>query len=209
MPDCAIETSKTRATHSTEELTPLPSSISPSQFTRAYFSDALIQAVPELAAVIRPIPGEADERPLGTRSTEDLLQLIDCGLYDSQIALRWGVPIHKLAKWIESNIERSKRANEARQRQAALWDWAAFQVLANAPSDRVEIIRAEKLAQHCRWRAESFNRSQYGKNLKVTHDDERPARELSTQELEIIAGGGLITIEQAEGGERGPPKSQP
>ncbi len=101
----------------------------------------------------------------------------------------WSEPTSKLNKWIAADPERCARAKIARINQAAFWDLVALQVLLYAPSDRVEITRAEKIAQHCRWRAAAFCRDGYGQSLKVSQVEQPAARNLTTRELEIIARG--------------------
>ncbi len=159
---------------------------------RAVYVDAIMHAVPALADIFALAPPETVERALSERSTEELIAQIDAGRFFAEIARLWRVAMSDLNKWILDDPERFSRANLARKNQAALWDWVALQVLLHAPSDRVEIVRAEKIAQHCRWRAEVFNRDDYGQNIKVTQVDGRNARELTTQELEIIARGGVL-----------------
>ena len=150
------------------------------------------QTAPALVELFEQAVPEVAKRPLADRSTDELLNQIDAGRFLAEIARFWNVPAGDLAKWIAADADRSRRVKLARKNQAALWDWAALQVLLHAPSDRVEIARAEKIALHCRWRAEALGRDDYGQNIKLTQVDERNARELTTRELEIIALGGLM-----------------
>lgn len=159
---------------------------------RAAYVDAIMHAVPALADIFTLGEPETVEKSLVERSTEELIAQIDAGRFFTEIVRFWRVTVNDLNRWILGDPERLSRANVARRNQAALWDWVALQVLLHAPSDRVEIARAEKIAQHCRWRAEVFNRDDYARNIKVTQTDDRSARELTTQELEIIARGGIL-----------------
>lgn len=161
---------------------------------RATYVDAICAAVPELSAVLRPAVPQSEPKPIGKRRTEELLGLIDAGLFNAQIARAWGVSYDTLARWIASDAERSARARQARRRQAELWDHVALQVIAHAPSDRIELARAAMLAQHCRWRAEAFNRDRYGRDGE--DEEQRPERELTTRELRIIAAGGVVAVEE-------------
>jgi hypothetical protein len=78
------------------------------------------------------------------------------------------------------------------KRQAELWDWVGLQVLLHAPADRVEITRAEKIAQHCRWRAEALSKEEYGRVARVAKADLPNVREMTTRELEVIARNDLL-----------------
>jgi hypothetical protein len=153
---------------------------------RAAYIDAICCAVPALAEVFSLVIPERTERPLVARSTDELITQIDAGRFLSEIACLWRVPVTELNRWIAVDEDRLARATLARKNQAALWDWVALQVLLHAPGERVEIARAEKIAQHCRWRAKVFNPEDYGANIKVTQMEERNVRKLTTRELEII-----------------------
>jgi hypothetical protein len=155
---------------------------------------AIMQAAPALADIFAPPSLEAVAKPLSERSTDELVVQIDAGRFLAEIARLWGVPTSDLNRWVAMDAQRFERANLARRNQAALWDWVALQVLLHAPSNRVEIVRAEKIAQHCRWRSKVFDRHEYGQNVKVTQVDEREARELTTRELKIIAQGGVLPV---------------
>lgn len=171
---------------------PLPDFGNASAAACTAYVDAIRQAAPTLGDIFALVTPEVVEKPIAERSTNELIIQIDAGKFLAEIAHLWRVPASDLNRWIVADADRFTKANLARKNQAALWDWVALQVLLHAPSDRVEIARAEKIARHCRWRAEMFNRDDYGQSLKVTQMDERNARELTTHELEIIArGGGL------------------
>lgn len=153
---------------------------------------AVVGAVPELSSIFRPVKTMPTAKPLFQRTTDEFLELVDSGMYVTQIAQLWGISCDRLVQWLGGEPGRLVRAKEARKRQAAFWDWVALQVLVHAPNDRNEIQRAEKIAQHCRWRAEMFNRDEYGRQGKTLNQDDRLGYELSTQELEIIAQGGML-----------------
>jgi hypothetical protein len=158
---------------------------------RTAYVDAIIHAVPPLAKVFSLVMPEVAGKPLIERSTDELIAQIDEGRFLSEIACLWCVPVINLTRWIATDEERFARVALARKTQAALWDWVALQVLIHAPSDRVEIARAERIAQHCRWRAKVFNPEDYGAKIKVTQTEERSARKLTTRELEIIVGSAV------------------
>jgi len=158
---------------------------------RAAYIDAITCAVPALAEVFLLVTPEVAGKPLVERSTDELIAQIDAGRFLSEIACLWRVPVTNLTRWIAADEERFARVALARKNQAALWDWVALQVLIHAPSDRVEIARAERIAQHCRWRAKLFNPEDYGAKIKVTQTEARSARKLTTRELEIIVRGAV------------------
>ncbi len=158
----------------------------------------VVHEVPELSRIFQPIRARRIRKLLAQRSTEEFLELVDSGVYVAQIAQLWGVSCDRLMQWLSGEPGRLSRVRAARKRQAAFWDWVGLQVLVYAPSDRNEIHRAEKIAQHCRWRAETFNRDEYGRHSKATEPDSRLASELSTEELEIIARDGMLGITQEQ-----------
>ncbi len=162
-----------------------------SNFPAAYL-EVIKHTVPALAELFAQTVPAAIERPLAERSTDEILFQIVAGRYISEIAGLWKISTSKLSRWIVADPDRCARVKLACKNQAALWDWAALQVLLHAPSDPVEISRAEKIARHCRWRAEAFSRGDYAKNIKATQFDERHALELTTRELELIARGGVL-----------------
>ena len=170
----------------------LPTPGNASSAVRAIYIEAIKHAVPALIEVLEAVALETVRKPLSERSTDELIAQIDAGRFPSEIARSWNVLVSDLNKWLLVDTDRLARAKLARKNQAALWDWVAMQVLLHAPSDRVEITRAEKIAQHCRWRAESFNRDDYGQNGKVAQLDKSNLRELTTRELEIIARGDVL-----------------
>lgn len=142
--------------------------------------------MPALAAIFDVLGTAIAQKALTERSTDELIDQIDAGRFMAEIAQFWNVSRTELNKWVALDARRSARAKSARRDQAELWDLVALQVLLHAPSDRVEIMRAEKIAQHCRWRAEALCRDDYGRTRK--HQvDEPSAREMTTRELEIIA----------------------
>jgi hypothetical protein len=159
---------------------------------RAAYVEAIKHTAPTLGRLFELLAPEILEKPLRERSTDELIIQIDAGRFTIEIARLWSVSAHELNRWIASDSERVSRVSEARKNQAALWDWVALQVLLHAPSERVEIMRAEKIAHHCRWRAEAFSREEYGRVIKSTQVDDPNARELTTRELEVIARGGLL-----------------
>ena len=177
---------------SNKKATALPKHGSASTAVRAVYVEAIRHAVPALAEILTLVLPEAVKRPLSQRTTEELIRQIDAGRFFVEIARLWRVSANELNRWIVTDAERFARAKLARRNQAALWDWVALQVLLHAPSDRVEIMRAEKIAQHCRWRAEAFSRDDYGRNIKVTQVDEPVASALTTRELELIARGDTL-----------------
>jgi len=162
--------------------------------TRMVVSTVYVEDIKRVAPALGELFGLATpdiaEKPLSERSTEELISQIDAGRFAAEIALLWRVPANELNIWIAADGERFSRAKAARKHQAELWDWAALQVLLYAPSDRVELTRAEKIACHCRWRAKAFCRDDYGSIPRATQVDKSSARDLTTRELEIIARGG-------------------
>jgi hypothetical protein len=62
-----------------------------------------------------------------------------------------------------------------------------------APSDRVEMVRAKLLMDHCKWRASTYSPDEYVKRLSVkTVVADKDARELTNAELQAIAQGGTL-----------------
>jgi hypothetical protein len=132
--------------------------------------------------------------PIKSHTTDDLIVLIDSGMFLAEIARQWHVDKSDLTNWIASDDQRSARARLARREQAAHWDQMAEAVLASLPDNAPKgaQLRARELASHYRWRASKINPGEYGDRITNVHEDSRSARELSTDELRIIAAGGLL-----------------
>lgn len=158
----------------------------------AAYVEALRICAPAVAQILEVVEPDVVEKRLLERSTDEFIVQIDAGRFLAEIARIWRVPASDLNAWMASDPERLSRARKALKRQAELWDWVGLQVLLHAPADRVEITRAEKIAQHCRWRAEALSKEEYGRVARAAKADLPNVREMTTRELEVIARNDLL-----------------
>lgn len=80
-----------------------------------------------------------------------------------------GIPVDMGAmhRWMNSDDQRSARYLAARKASASSFDQLALNTLRDAPSDKVEIMRAREIASHMRWMAKTRDPRQYGDKLEV------------------------------------------
>ncbi len=129
--------------------------------------------------------------PLSEKTTGELIQLLEFGWLPSEVATIWGVERAQLLRWVAADSGRAAKAKLARKGQAEMWDRVAFAIGLFAPSDRVEMVRAKLLMDHCKWRSSMYSPDEYVKRLAVKSTRvDKDARELTTAELQIIAQGG-------------------
>ncbi len=151
------------------------------------------QYAPHLAVLLEGPQIDPHPSPLSTKTTDDFIQLLEFGWLPSEVAVMWGVDRAELSLWIDSDNRRSSRAKLARKSQAEMWDRVAFAIGLHAPSDKVEMVRAKLLMDHCKWRSSTYNPDDYAKRLTVKNvASDTDARELTTAELQIIARGGVL-----------------
>jgi hypothetical protein len=155
--------------------------------------EQLSEFAPHLVTLLEGPQVDRRLSPLIEKTTDDLIQLLEFGWLVSEIAIIWRGDRAQLSQWISSDGQRSARARLARKAQAEMWDRIAFAIGLFAPSDKVEMTRAKLLMDHCKWRSSMYDPDDYVKRLAVKNKtDDRDARELTTAELQIIAGGGVL-----------------
>ena len=124
----------------------------------------------------------------GIRTTDELCELIEDGLFLADIAERWGVTKNALTKWIAEDSDRSARARVAQDQSGEIFDREAERIIRNAPADQIEMARARELAQHMRWRSSmrsNFYRVKTHATVEATVSKAKPVTD--EQAMEEIA----------------------
>lgn len=160
---------------------------------RSELLEKINQFAPHLIVLLEGPRPDPRPSPLAKKTTGDLIKLLEFGWLPSEVATIWNVDRTQLSHWIAADNKRAAQARLARKTQAEMWDRVAFAIGLHAPSDRVEMVRAKLLMDHCKWRASTYSPDEYVKRLSVKHAPaEKDARELTNAELQVIAQGGSI-----------------
>jgi hypothetical protein len=99
------------------------------------------------------------------------------------------VNLPTLTKWV-SQDGRPARMREALRASADYYADMSIQVLKNAPSDKIEIMRAKELSSAYRWLARVRDVSKYGEKLDVTSDGQ--------QIVQLSLGSGIKPPEEIQ-----------
>jgi hypothetical protein len=160
---------------------------------RSELLEKISQFAPHLIVLLESPQADLKSSSLVKKSTDDLIKLLEFGWLPSEVATIWSVDRAQLSHWITSDNKRAALAKLARKTQAEMWDRVAFAIGLCAPSDRVEMVRAKLLMDHCKWRASTYSPDEYVKRLSVkTVVADKDARELTNAELQAIAQGGTL-----------------
>jgi transcriptional regulator with XRE-family HTH domain len=121
-------------------------------------------------------------------TTARLVELIELGKTQREIAADIGVEVSTINRWIHASDELAEQSARARVLSAEAWTDRGLQALEDAPPDAVEIARARAIEQHCARRAairnpayrEGHNVAATG-TLAITWPVSPPAIELSAE----------------------------
>lgn len=109
----------------------------------------------------------------GLYTEEQLLntieELIIKGKSYRSICKELNISLMGLSRWL-SNPLQSTRVKSAVRISADYYADMSIQVLKNAPSDKLELMRARELSSAYRWMARVRDTSKYGEKLDVTTD---------------------------------------
>jgi hypothetical protein len=101
--------------------------------------------------------------------TDAMVEAITAGAPYRLLAGQIGVSVSALWDWIAADPARKQRCEQARANAAVSFDEMAEHVLLTAPGTAPEIMRANYVAQHYRWRAKVVNPKVYGDKAEVQH----------------------------------------
>lgn len=115
---------------------------------------------------------------------ERILDLIEEGETQRDIAAMIGVDRRMLRTWIDAADERRRAVQAAVEESASHDDAMALKVLSDLQPDATtgDIARARELASHYRWRAKIRNQRVYGDKQELTVV--KPASALSDADLD-------------------------
>lgn len=116
-------------------------------------------------------------------------QLIIKGKSFRSIAKLLKIEHSSLSRWL-SKEQHSARVKMAARMSADYYADMSIQVLKDAPSDKLELLRAKELASAYRWMARVRDVSKYGEKLDVTSDGQ--------QLVQISLGAGVKPPELTE-----------
>lgn len=100
-------------------------------------------------------------------------ELIEHGNSLLNIAEKLDVSGNTLRRWVRSKKEYTTLVAEAYTYAGEMFAYKAEQALRTAPNDKIEMVRAGKLAEHYRWMASRLNKEMFGES-KESKDTLRP-----------------------------------
>ena len=98
---------------------------------------------------------------------ESIVERIESGESQREVARSFGVSSSKLHYWLRSTVERSARIDEAMKLSAEGWLDRGLDAIIAADPDPAEIARARAIEQHCARRAAIRNPAGYGDKIDV------------------------------------------
>lgn len=160
-------------------------------------------AATDAIVVVAASPGADSDKKTSAQKIEEfgferILDLIEDGETQRDIAGMIGVDRRQFRTWIDRDEDRRRLVQAAIEESAAHDDAAALQVLKDIPvlATPGDIARARELASHYRWRAKIRNQRVYGEKQEVTVVT--PASALSDADLEAELQRLLAKVNQAE-----------
>lgn len=116
------------------------------------------------------------------KDREKLFERLTQGETYRRIADAHNVDISTLYSWFhkKANIERYAAALTAR---ADFYAEKAEEFILNAPSDKVELMRARELAHHWRWRASKSNPNKYGERASIDLQGKLEVHQITGMEI--------------------------
>lgn len=113
-----------------------------------------------------------------------LCELIEHGNNILMLAKKLDISGATLRRFLNSRKEYAALSREAFIYAGEMFAYKAEQVLLNAPNDKLEMSRAEKLAAHYRWMAERLAREMFGE-VKEDKNANRPPAVIN---LNLVGG---------------------
>lgn len=158
-----------------------------------------MEATPTIAAKLPPPPKDKITTTAtqlisqGRYTEEELLQTIEQLIINGKsyryIAKQLNIELSSLSKWL-SKEQHYTRVRTALKISADYYADMSIQVLKDAPSDKIELMRAKELSSAYRWMARVRDVSKYGEKLDVTSDGQ--------QIVQVSLGTGIKPPEATE-----------
>lgn len=151
--------------------------------------------------------GLTHRQKLDAVGIDEIERMVLQGVSVRTMAETIGVTLDAVVDWT-SDVQRSARIWQARQKCATMWEEKAVEVLqeASGPTGsyaNVAVARARELAHHYRWRAGNLRRDLYGPTQPVTNNtmnvvvsgETEAARKRLVADLDELAVPAPLTIE--------------
>lgn len=113
---------------------------------------------------------------------ERLFEGLVLGETYAKMSKTYNADVNTIYSWFhkKENIERYQAALSER---AEFYAEKAEEFILNAPSDKVELMRARELAHHWRWRASKSNPKRYGDSSKIELAGKLEVKQITGMEI--------------------------
>ena len=126
----------------------------------------------------------------GVFTSETLIEYIEDMLINGKtfryIASKLNIKLSTMSEWLSRN-EHFARTKTALKISADYYADMSIQVLKDAPSDKLELMRAKELSSAYRWMARVRDTAKYGEKLDVTSEGQ--------QIVQVSLGSGIKPVE--------------
>jgi len=136
---------------------------------------------------------EPAQDALNTLGFESVLEQIEAGRAQTEIAKDLRIHVSGLNRWLHADPHRSARVQIAMRDSAEAWVDRGMQYLLDAPSDNAEIQRARALEQTCARRA-AIRNPRYRDNVSVEHTGQVEVRSITRRIIDTA----LPMVEQVQ-----------